>query len=186
MIKNILIAGLLGGLVIFVWLVLSRGPIPLSGDIPQPIPNDKELHTTLTETIPEPGLYYLPGGSEENQALYDDYGNEPLFMITNTGRTPNAFMGQFLFELLGIFIAPMIAAWMLSMTSEKILSTYSRRVLFVTVLGLFLALYGDIGSEKPVSFTLLSSIGSLVTWALAGLVIAWRIKPREQTANVAA
>ncbi len=184
--KEILLSGLLGGLVILVWLAVSRGPIPLSGDIPEQIPNDKDLHTTLKETIPEPGLYYLPGGSEENQALYEDYANEPLFMITNTGRTPNTFLGQLLFELFGIFIAPMIAAWMLSMTSVKILSKYSRRVLFVTVLGLFLAVYGDIASEKPMSGILLSSIGNLITWALAGLVIAWRIKPHVPTASAAA
>ena len=71
----------------------------------------------------------------------------------------------------------MIAAWLLSMASEKILAKYFRRVFFVTILGLFLAVYGDVLSEKPMDRILLSSINTLLTWFLAGLVIAWRIRP---------
>lgn len=82
-----------------------------------------------------------------------------------------------LYELFCILVAPIIAAWLLSLTSEKVLAKYSRRVLFVTILGLFLAVFGDVLSEKPNDRILLSSINSLITWFLAGLVIAWRIKP---------
>jgi len=89
-------------------------------------------------------------------------------------------MGQLIFELFCIFAAPIIAAWMLSVTSERILAKYSRRVLFVTVLGLFLAVFGNVFSEKPLDIILLSSINTLITWTLVGLVIAWRIKPEKE------
>jgi hypothetical protein len=73
----------------------------------------------------------------------------------------------------------MIAAWLLSVASERILAKFSRRVLFVAVLGLFLAVFGDISSEKPLDLILLSSVQNLISWTLAGLVIAWRIKPAQ-------
>ncbi|MFB0566616.1 MAG: hypothetical protein ACETWK_13195 [Candidatus Aminicenantaceae bacterium] len=178
--KEVLLSGLLGGIVIFVWQIISTGPLPVSGDLPKPIPNDKEIHSMLKERITEPGIYFLPDHSDKNQDLYPDYENEPLFSIIYGGRTPNTFMGQLLFELFCIFAAPIIAAWMLSVSSERILAKYSRRVLFVTVLGLFLAVFGDVFSEKPMDKVLLSSINSLITWALAGLVIAWLIKPKKE------
>jgi hypothetical protein len=58
--KEILLSGLLGGFVILAWLIISRGPLALSGDLPEAIPNDKDIHTALKEKIPEPGIYILP------------------------------------------------------------------------------------------------------------------------------
>jgi hypothetical protein len=66
------------------------------------------------------------------------------------------------------------------MTSERILAKFSRRLVFVTFFGLFLAVYGGISSEKPPDLIVLSSLNNLITWALAGVVIAWRIKPAGQ------
>ena len=63
------------------------------------------------------------------------------------------------------------------MASEKVLAKYSRRVFFVMILGLFLAVYGDVLSEKPMDRILLSSINHVITWFLAGLVIGWHIRP---------
>jgi hypothetical protein len=175
--KEMLLSGLLGGIVIFVWTVISTSLLPVSGKRAQPIPNDKEIHTLLKEKITEPGMYFLPDHLDESSTDYPDYENEPIFSIIYGGRTPGTFLGQMIFELFCIFGAPIIAAWMLSVTSERILAKYSRRVLFIAVLGLFLAVFGDVFSEKPLDIILLSSINGLITWALVGLVIAWRIKP---------
>lgn len=180
--KNILLSGLLGGIVILVWMVISTSLIPISGDIPKPITDDKEIHTALKEKIGKPGIYWLPNDSEENSSLYPDYGNEPVFFIFFAGTTPNTFEGQFIIELISVFLAPLIAAWLLSVASEEILNKYFRRVLFVTILGLFLGVYGDLFSQKPISHIIMSSINNTITWALAGLVIAWRIKGKVHKA----
>jgi len=92
-------------------------------------------------------------------------------------------MGQLIFELFCFFTAPMIAAWLLSMASERILAKYSRRVLFVTGLGLFLAVFGEAISDKPLDKILLSSINNIITWLLVGLVIAWRVNPIGRNAG---
>lgn len=179
--KEILLSGLLGGIVIFAWLIISSELLRVSGNRAQPIPNDKEIHTLLKERITEPGIYFLPDHPDGNRNDYPDYDNEPIFSVIYGGRTPGTFLGQLIFELFCIFAAPVVAAWMLSMTSERILAKYSRRVLFVAALGLFLAVFGDVFSEKPMGNILLSSINSLIIWTLVGLVIAWRIKPVKQT-----
>jgi hypothetical protein len=176
--KQILLSGLLGGIVIFVWLIISTGPLPVNGDIQEQIPDDLEIHTLLKERIKGPGIYFVPGHPEEGEeSLYPDYGNEPIFSINYGGRTPNTFMGQFIYEIVCIFAAPMIAAWLLSMASDEVLAKYSKRVVFVLIIGLFLAVFGDVRSEKSMDRILLSSINNLIMWFLAGLVIAWRMRP---------
>jgi len=82
MTKDILLSGLLGGFVIFAWLILSTGPLPLNGNIPDPIPNDKDIHSILKERITEPGIYFLPDHPEEGSSTYPDYGNEPLLNLS--------------------------------------------------------------------------------------------------------
>ena len=175
--KEILLSGLLGGIVVFVWFIISTELLRLNGDIAKSISNDKEIHEILKEKITEPGIYFVPDHPDENQEEYPDYENEPIFSIIYGGRTPSTFIGQFIFELFCIFIAPMVAAWLLSVTSENILAKYSRRVLFVMVLGFFLAVFGEVFSPKSLDKILLSSLNNMITWALVGLVIAWRIKP---------
>jgi hypothetical protein len=176
--KEIVLSGLLGGIVIFAWLIISTTLVPLSGHLAEPVPNDLEIHALLKERIESPGIYFVPDHPKEGEEnLYPDYGNEPIFSIIYGGRTPDTFMGQFVYELACFFVAPMIAAWLLSMASESVLAKYSRRVFFVTLLGLFLAVFGEALSDKPMNRIVLSSANSLITWFLAAWVIAWRINP---------
>ena len=55
------------------------------------------------------------------------------------------------------------------------------RVVVVALFGVFAALTTDLrlwGMELyPLSYSLLLAFGSVTTWILAGLVVAWRIKP---------
>lgn len=183
MIKRILLAGFLGGIVLFVWTIISTSLIPLNGDRPGTIPGDKEVHTTLKEKITEPGIYFVPDHPDDNVDEYPDYENEPIFTIYYAGTTPGTFVGQMIYELFCILFAPIIAAWLLSVTSKQILGKYSRRVLFVVVLGLFIAVYGDLFIQKPADRIILSSINHLIGWTLAGLVIAWRMKPVKKTGS---
>ena len=78
---------------------------------------------------------------------------------------------------------PLIAAWMLSVTSEKILVKCSRRVLFVVFIGVIVSLFDDILQmsfrPQPKYYLVFLAINNSIIWILAGLVIAWRIKPAK-------
>ncbi|GEM_PF-2711211 len=177
--KEMLISGLLGGLVIILWILISSTIIPLSGDQPEEFNDDKEIHAMLKERIPETGIYWLP--SDKSQ--FSDYEDEPLFFIYYPGTTPSNSLSPMAVEILLIFLAPMIAAWLLSRASMKVLAKYARRVVFVAVIGLLFAVYGDIFSQKPLHHMLLSSISNLIVWILVGLVLAWRIDPKRLKLN---
>ncbi len=161
--KEILLSGLLGGLVIFVWIIISSSIIPLSGNIPKEIPDDKEIHAKLKNKIHESGIYWLPGHAGQEEGLYPDYDNEPIFYIIYGGVTPSSMTAPTIVEILCILLTPIIAAWILSKASEKILSGYTRRALFVMAIGLLFAVYGDLFSQKPLDLILMSSINNVIT-----------------------
>jgi hypothetical protein len=176
--KDIMLSGLLGGFMIFAWIIISSSILPINGDLPEEIPGDKEIHTMLKNKTLESGIYWMPGHTGQAEGQYPDYDNEPIFYIFYAGATPNTMIVPTIVEILCIFLTTMIAAWLLSGASEKILAKYSRRVLFVTSIGLLFAVYGDLYSQKPLNLILLSSINNLISWTLVGLVLAWRIKPQ--------
>src|SRR5207247_427431 len=83
--------------------------------------------------------------------------------------------------LLAGFLAAIVAASLLGKLSWSLASKYGSRVRYVMTLGIFLALaaritdWGFFGYSA--SFTLVLAINDVIGWTLAGLVIAWRMKP---------
>ena len=122
---------------------------------------------------------YLP--PNEGNALFPDYLNEPIFAVTYKGYTHSTVPGFASVGVLSFLLAPMAAAWLLSQASDRVLATYFRRLLFVTALGLFIAVSSDLlrglTDEQPFPAVAEMAIASVITWALVGLVVAWRIKP---------
>ena len=185
MTKKIILSGIGGGFVIFIWLIISQALLPFrSGMLLNTVNNQKSLHDALKNHITEPGIYTCPYMPPWEAEEFPDYLNEPIYQVIYKGETHSTVSGLFGFPLLMLFAAPIIAAWMLSVTTEKILAKYSRRVLFITVLGIFLALFGDLfqlnNTFATTEFTVFSAVNDIITWFLAGLVIAWKIKPETE------
>jgi len=77
-------------------------------------------------------------------------------------------------------------AGLLCFTSSRILSTYSRRVLFFAGIGLLFAVFSDVANfgiaGYPLRSVLLLAANGLISWTLAGLMVALWIKPRSAVA----
>ncbi len=183
MAKKVLSAGIGGGIVIVVWLFASNAILPYKGNMIHKIaPNQLAIHRVLKENIAEPGTYTCPYLGPEEESLLPDYRNQPVYSIIYEGyRHSGAGAPPFLFPIVIPFVVALAASWMLSMTSEKILSRYYRRFLFVALLGGIIALYDDIlqisMGPQPDDYQIFLAVNNVITWALAGLVIAWRVKP---------
>ena len=182
MTKRIILAGLLGTVVMSVWVMFSFAVLRIGGKSIRPVPDQAEVHAALKSRITQPGTYAcLYIASEREVALFPNYLDEPLYEITYKGYTHNTVPGFKNLGVLSILLAPMLAAWLLTKASDGVLRRYSRRVLFVAILGVFLALAGDwpraVADEQGASSLLLTTANTLVTWLLAGLAIAWQIRP---------
>jgi len=182
--KRIIVAGVLGTVVMIVWVMFSFAVLRIGGKSIKPVPDQAELHAALKSRITQPGTYAcLYVSSEQEMAQFPNYLNEPVYAITYKGYTHSTVPGFRNLGVLSILFAPVLAAWLLTRTSESVLKRYAIRVLFVMMLGLFVAMAGDwpraVADEQQASSLLLTTANTIVTWLLAGLAIAWRIRPER-------
>jgi hypothetical protein len=192
--KRIILAGLLGTTVMVIWAFLSFAVLRIGGQTIKPVPDQAELHAALKSRITQPGTYAcLYVSSEREMAQFPNYLNEPVYAITYKGYTHSTVPGFRNLGVLSILFAPVLAAWLLTKASESVLKRYATRVLFVMMLGLFVAMAGDwpraVADEQQASRLLLTTANTIVTWLLAGLAIAWRIRPEKsekQSGRIAA
>lgn len=188
MMKRVIVAGLLGWVVLMVWVFVVNGLFGFRRSIDMNrIAEERQVYELLKEKIVEPGRYiFNPEVSPERGFP----GEEPVYSVHYSGMGHGTAGMMLLIHLVIGLVTMTLAAWMLSVTSARILSSYPRRVLFFTVIGLLFALFGDlmqfgIGgySFKP---ALLLALNSVVAWTLVGLVVAWRIKPEASVAPAGA
>jgi hypothetical protein len=179
--KKVIVAGVLGGLVMMVWMILVNGILGFNSRINMKrIADERVVFETLKHNITEPGRYVCnPEVTSEGFP-----GGEPVFSILYGGMGHEAAGRNMLIQLPFFFIAPIVAAWMLSVTSKETLASLPRKVAFVACIGLLLGVWGHLGNYGIGGYPLASTIAliahDLALWALVGLVLAWRIRPEAQ------
>ncbi|MFN2383195.1 MAG: hypothetical protein ABR559_02915, partial [Gemmatimonadota bacterium] len=65
--KRIMLAGLLGGLAVFVWGSVSWVVLPWHVATMHPIPDGEAVTEALAARVTEPGIYHFPGRAESGQ-----------------------------------------------------------------------------------------------------------------------
>ena len=184
--KNVVSAGLLGGIVLIVWTFVANGLFGFQARIDMnQVPAEQQVYEALQEHVDTPGRYTINPQLTADGRFPDD---EPVFSVLYGGMGHEAAGGLMLIGLVLYLLAPMIGAWMLSQSSVRVLTSYGRKVLFFTAIGLLFAIYGDLTSygigNDPLNDALAFAAFHIVTWTLVGLVVAWRIRApqRDQAA----
>ncbi len=182
--RGVLVPGLLGGLVALVWMLISNTMIPMKSNLVHQIaPNQLELHAALKENITEPGTYSIPSLPPDQQASFPDYQDQPVYSVTYSGYTHGqpGSPADIVTPIAIIFLVAFLAAWILSMTSQAKVSSYGKKVAFVTLLGIVIALHDDVlqmfFGPQPRDYLVYLAINNVLTWFWMGLVIAWKSKP---------
>ncbi len=175
--KNVLLAGSLGGIVLVISTLVLNGLLGIQARIDmKTIPAEQVIYESLKEHVIEPGRYVC------NPALTTEGrfpNGEPVFSILYGGMGHEAAGTLALVGLIGFFIAPLLGAWLLSQASASVLASYPRKVLFFVMLGLLLAILGDLPKygigNYPLTDVVLLGINHIMIWILVGLVVAGRI-----------
>ncbi len=106
-----------------------------------------------------------------------------MFSVLYGGIGHESAGGLMLVGLVVYFLTPIVGAWMLSQTSERVMSSYPRYVLFFVAIGLLFAIFTDLMNfgtgNYPVSDALILAVHNIIIWIIVGLVVAWRMKPEE-------
>lgn len=180
MLRKIIFAGLTGGITLMVWAFLVNGIFGFRYrmDMKQ-VPNETQVYQILKQNIVEPGRYLCNPALTESETFPE---NEPVFSILYGGigheaAGPMSVILDFIFAI----ITATLCAWLLSLTSEKIISGYFSRVFFIVLIGLLFAFFSDLKKygigNYPLSDTLIITLHNIILWTVLGLVISLFIKP---------
>jgi hypothetical protein len=191
--KKTLLAGILGGVIAFVWSAVVHMN-PLTAPMGLSMLNEKEdaVLGALQENVRQPGLYFFPGRDMTQhltQAQEDAWtakfkaGPSGLLLVQPKGGEPMA-ASQLVVEFLSTVLCALIAAFFLAST----VGSFACRVARVASLGLFAWLAISVSQwnwyDFPFPFIALDAMDQVLGWLLAGLLMAKMIKPAEPTARL--
>ena len=188
MTKKVLIGGLVGGLVMFIWGAVSHVVLQL-GDagLSQLKEHEEPVLNALRQNIRSPGLYFYPGfstdhpGPAEQQAWMEKYRRGPagLLLYLPSGGEPMTAK-QMVVQAVDDILIALLAAALLAGAGGWLRSFFSR-VCFIVLIGLvpFLAInlpywnwYGF-----PTTFTVAQLADCSIGFLLIGIVLAVIVKP---------
>jgi hypothetical protein len=189
---KIILAGLVGGVVMFLWGFIAHMVLPLGEAGFKTLPHQDALLPAISAQLKEDGLYIFPWPesppgtpmpvNEESRKKA-----EQLFQTAPHGlllfHAPPAAMltgGQLGTEFATNCASSLLAAALVSMTLGG-LGSFSRRVLFVATIGLIAGVAVNVPNWNwygfPSSFTLAQIAEHVIGFGVAGLAIAAIIKP---------
>lgn len=176
---RVLSAGLLGAVVMVLAAFVVNGMFGFTARLElRPVPNEAAVYALLKETVVEPGGYVV------NPAVVAGRGfppNEPVFGLHYAGVGHEAAGRLQLLRLLTVLVATTLAAGIVSMASARVLASYGRRLGLFVLLALWLVVFTDLPrydiGGHPWTSALAMAAFDLGLWALAGAVMAWRLRP---------
>jgi hypothetical protein len=182
---RVLLGGIVGGIVIFVWSAVAHMALPLGEMGVRQIKREPAVIGSFQLAITEPGFYYFPGLEHgkaatevERKAWTEKVEQGPTGILVIH---PEGF-GAGSTKQMGLeFATNVIAALLAALILSQVHGGYVSRVIVVTLLGLFgvmslLASY-VIWYGFPLDYILGETITEVVGCFLAGLVLAAIVKP---------
>lgn len=184
--KKVLLAGILGGLIAFVWSSIAH-MLP-TGHMGLSTLNEKEdaVLAALKSNVAQPGLYFFPGvemsgaTAEQRSAWEAKLKAGPYGLLLYHPNGGEAISPkQLLIEFLSTVLCGLIAAFVLAST----VGTFGSRAITVALLGLFAWLAISISQWNwygfPFAFIALDALDQIIGWLLAGLLMAKMIRPAK-------
>jgi hypothetical protein len=174
---RILIAGVLGGIAMFLWASIAHMATPLASIGLQPIPGGDATVTGLHQTLGDrAGLYFFPFAGTGPRAMADQEAKlkvEPSGLLAYRppgagGVTPSLLGVEFALEV----IESLLAAAVLAMAAG-----FGARFGMAVAIGLVAAMATNFSYWNwygfSLDYTLANAFTELMKFVVAGLVIAW-------------
>jgi hypothetical protein len=184
---RIILAGIAGGVVLFIWGALSHTVLPFGEIGIKMLPNEAPVMAAMKSNITEPGLYFYPGiegGHSANEAeqaaweakykagphgilIYHPTGNEPM--------PPSMLITELVSNILAAILVALVLSWLICSFWGRVASAALFGVVsWLSVDASYWNWYGF-----PTNYFAAQAVDHVVGWFLAGLVIAWLIMPRD-------
>ncbi|HTT62987.1 MAG TPA: hypothetical protein VMG35_14135 [Bryobacteraceae bacterium] len=191
MTKRVLLAGLAGGVVMYIWIALAHMVLPLGEAGIKEIPNEPAVLSAMRSSLGDSaGLYLFPGmglgpnaTAPQKQAAAQQYGQKlavnpsGILMYNPPGiqaLQPRMFIAEFLKEVIEVLLA-------VTLLAQTRLATYASRLGFMAGVGVLASIGTNISYWNwygfPVAYTAAYMTTQIVGYVCAGLVAAAMVKP---------
>jgi hypothetical protein len=183
---RIAIAGIVGGIVMFVWGAVGHMFLGVGEYGVKPMPNDEAVIACMKANIPDPGLYFSPAmdmsrtlSEEEQNAWMAKYEAGPnVFLVYRpVGVTPMSTR-QLGIELLSNILAALVGAFILSFVQPS----FFKRLIVATCIGMAAWLSINVSYYDwyrfPANFVASELIEQAIGWALSGAAMAMIVRAR--------
>ncbi|MEW6510311.1 MAG: hypothetical protein AB1428_05065 [Bacteroidota bacterium] len=183
--KHIIVAGMVGGVILFLWGAIAWMVLPLHDSALKTITNEEAVIAAMKSGMNAKAVYTFPamprpeGTPAEQDAAREAWmkkyeaGPTGMVIFDPDGTSP-MMPTQMVVGLINSILAAMIAAWLLS-RSTAAGSGYIARVSFCGALGIFASLVTHTVNWNwmgyPLDYTTGLIADSVVGWVLAGLGI---------------
>ncbi|MDQ2868573.1 MAG: hypothetical protein M3R59_09230 [Verrucomicrobiota bacterium] len=190
---RVLLAGILGGIVMFFWNWVAHDLLPLGTIGLSEIPNEKAVLAAMDSGIGnKPGLYFFPGfGANATRAQKEAAMSDPKRLEENPSglmvyHPPNThpllFVRSLSIEFLAELVESLLAVYLLAQTA---INSFGGRWFFVTVVGVIAAIATNISywnwygfpGDYTAAYILMQLVGFVLTGLLAAVLIGKRPLP---------
>lgn len=164
--KNI-IAATVAGLVMFFWGFVSWTVLPWHATDVHSFVDEEAVMQVMVDNAPASGIYYIPANDADLEV------GKPGGMANVMKDGFQTGMGEMMIQgVVGSIIMAYLAILLLAKTQAN---TFTDKVKFVTLVGLLIGISSSFMYWNwfgyPTGYSLVNLVDSVVTWALAGLVI---------------
>lgn len=197
--KRILLAGLLGGIAMFIWSSIAHMALPLGQAGIKEIPNEQPVLSAMQAGLGQAsGLYLFPGmgvgpdaSSQQRNAAMQQYGqklaaNPSGLLIYHPPGVPALTPRQLITE----FLTEFAEAWLLAvLLSQMRTASFGSRIGLVFVIALVGAITTNIPYWNwygfPLSYTLPYACTQIIGYLIAGIVAASILRTQAPRAAAA-
>jgi hypothetical protein len=185
--KRVIISGIVAGIALFAWGTLSHVVLPLGEVGIKELPNEQAVLSSMQASIHGNGLYLFPGsglGPEatraQRMAAMDEIQKRAasgpngilVFHSGGGGLTGGRLVNEFILNLVQALLAAILLSW----AWPAVAHSYSSRVAFVTLVGIFEALGTNVQYWNwygfPANYTLAYIVNQVIGFFVVGLVVA--------------
>jgi hypothetical protein len=178
MAKRILLAGVLGGLALFLWGGLAHTVLGLGTVGIQNLPQQQLVMDALKASTPQSGFYFFPQVDAAGKVQPEKAGGPYGIMIYHSSGAGGAMTAQLINEFVLNVVLALFAAFLLSLAPG--LSGYGSRVGFVTLVGFMVGLMINVEYWNwygfPLSYTVAGIFVAVVGFLFVGLIAAAIVK----------
>ena len=169
--KPLIRCSIVGGIIVYLWFMISWMILPLHKMSMNTFSNPSEVTSCILRSAPKDGIYVIPKWDQDQEK--EKRASEPLIFV-NVVRVADKNMTRsmvigLITDLIGAFL---ITYLLLRAKAMK----YWRRVGFVTVVESAIAFLGTVPAwnwwQFPMAWSILECFDIVIAWFLGGLVIA--------------